>query len=54
MLLGTFELGTAVDVLEFLSRSEWPLVVAGTLWIVRRPLRAALERITLTKGAASY
>jgi hypothetical protein len=38
-----------VDVLEFIARSEWPIVVLIALWILHRPLRDMVGRINPTK-----
>jgi hypothetical protein len=38
-----------VDFLEFVQRSEWPIIVGATLWIVRRPLVNLFERLNPTK-----
>jgi hypothetical protein len=38
-----------VDALDFISRSEWPLVVAGAIWLLRRPLNDLVRQLSLTK-----
>jgi hypothetical protein len=38
-----------VDFWEFAARSEWPIVVGGTILLLRRPLAAMFERVTPTK-----
>lgn len=38
-----------MDVLEFLARSEWPIVVGGALWLLRKPISAMIGRVNLTK-----
>jgi hypothetical protein len=41
-----------MDILEFLQKSEWPLLVGGALWYFRHPLTRLLNEIRLTKFAA--
>jgi hypothetical protein len=38
-----------VDILEFLAKSEWPLVVGGALWLLRRPISEMIDRLDPTK-----
>lgn len=38
-----------MDFLEFIARSEWPLVVGGTAWLLRQPLKDMIARINITK-----
>lgn len=38
-----------LDVLEFLAHSEWAAVAAGTIWMLRQPLRSMFDRVTPTK-----
>ena len=38
-----------MDILEFLARSEWPIVVGVSVWLLRRSLRDMLNRINPTK-----
>ena len=38
-----------MDVLEFVARSEWPVVVLVGVWLFRRAIRGIFERINLTK-----
>src|SRR3954471_13715273 len=39
----------AMDVLEFVARSEWPIVVVVSVWLLRRSIRDMLNRISPTK-----
>lgn len=41
-----------MDILEFLQRSEWPIVVGGTLWYFRTPLARLLDHLRPTKISA--
>jgi hypothetical protein len=38
-----------VDILDFLARSEWPLVAGVALWLIRAPLIRMLDRVNPTK-----
>jgi hypothetical protein len=38
-----------VDFWEFVARSEWPIVVGGTIWLLRRSFQEMLGRINPTK-----
>jgi hypothetical protein len=42
-------IGTIMDFWEFVARSEWPIVVGGAIWLLRRPLQDMLSRVTPTK-----
>jgi hypothetical protein len=42
-------LGLAVDILEFLARSEWPLIVGGAILLFRRPIQELIARTNVTK-----
>jgi hypothetical protein len=35
-----------MDFWEFLARSEWPIVVAGALYVFREPIKKKLESVT--------
>jgi hypothetical protein len=39
----------AVDILELIARSEWPVVVGGALLLFRHTIRDLIARINLTK-----
>jgi hypothetical protein len=39
----------AMDFWEFLARSEWPIVIGGTIWLLRRSFQDMLSRVTPTK-----
>jgi hypothetical protein len=41
-----------MDVLEFLQRSEWPLLIGGAFWYFRKPLYRLLDHIRPTKVSA--
>jgi hypothetical protein len=41
-----------MDVLEFLQRSEWPVLVGGVIWYFRKPIKHLLSEIRITKFAA--
>jgi len=38
-----------MDVWEFVVRSEWPIVVGGTIWLLRQSFQDMLNRISPTK-----
>jgi hypothetical protein len=38
-----------MDALEFLARSEWPLVAITTILLLRKPLGRMMDDVTLTK-----
>lgn len=41
-----------MDMLEFLQRSEWPVLIGGALWYFRKPLYRLLDYIRPTKVSA--
>jgi len=41
-----------MDILEFLQKSEWPVLVGGVIWYFRKPITRLLSEIRLTKFAA--
>jgi hypothetical protein len=38
-----------MDILEFAARSEWPVVAATAIWLVRKPIARMLDRVNPTK-----
>jgi hypothetical protein len=38
-----------MDVLEFISKSEWPVVAGVALWLLRQPFQRMMDRVNLTK-----
>ncbi|WP_156164419.1 hypothetical protein [Bradyrhizobium sp. LTSP885] len=41
-----------MDILEFVQRSEWPVLIGGALWYFRRPLYQLVDRVRPTKVSA--
>jgi hypothetical protein len=41
-----------MDILEFLQKSEWPVLVGGVIWYFREPIKRLLTELRLTKFAA--
>jgi hypothetical protein len=49
MMVGNPPPGIALDIVELIARSEWPIIVGGALLVFRRPIKELIARVNLTK-----